>query len=155
MMSKAAYEQKRKFSAQIRVRFNTTTTRIELADATPFGGPTGTYRMRVDRRWCDAADGAPWFINRQDLGTLTTRIAMGTFAEPSPRPELTARQRVRAFSGIAEDGTRKYELTWTLTPPILGADGRWHIAVNSYRSGPVFLQCDDVEPVTMKNNNEK
>ena len=63
MMSKAAYEQKRKFSAQIRVRFNTTTTRIELADATPFGGPTGTYRMRVDRRWCDAADGAPWFIN--------------------------------------------------------------------------------------------
>lgn len=56
MMSKAAYEQKRKFSAQIRVRFNTTTTRIELADATAFGGPTGTYRMRVDRRWCDAAD---------------------------------------------------------------------------------------------------
>ena len=111
--------------------------------------------MRVDRRWCDAADGAPWFINRQDLGTLITRIAMGTFAEPSPRPELTARQRVRAFSGIAEDGTRKYELTWTLTPPILGADGRWHIAVNSYRSGPVFLQCDDVEPVTMRNNNEK
>ena len=61
MISKTAYEQKRKFSAQIRVRFNTTTTRIELADATPFGGPTGTYRMRVDRRWCDAADGAPWF----------------------------------------------------------------------------------------------
>ena len=80
---------------------------------------------------------------------------MGTFAEPSPRPELTARQRVRAFSGIAEDGTRKYELTWTLTPPILGADGRWHIAVNSYSSGPVFLQCDDVEPVTMRNNNGK
>lgn len=155
MMSKTAYEQKRKFSAQIRVRFNTTTTRIELADATAFGGPAGTYRMRVDRRWCDASDGTPWFISRHDLGTLITALALGGVAEPSQCPELTARQRVRAFSRFAEDGTRKYELTWTLTPPILGADGRWHIAVNSYRSGPVFLSCDDIEPVTFRNSNEK
>ena len=147
MMSKAAYEQKRKISAQIRVRFNTTTTRIELADATAFGGPTGTYRMRVDRRWCDAADGSPWFITRHDLGTLVTDFALGQLSKPSPHPELTARQRVRAFVRLAEDGSRRYELTWTITPPILGADGLWHIAVNSYRSGPVFLHCDDVSPV--------
>ena len=152
---KSDYEQKRTFSARIRVRFNTTTTSIELADATAFGGPAGTYRMRVDRRWCDAADGMPWFITRHDLGTLVTALALGNFAEPAPRPELTARQRVRAFSRLAADGSRKYELTWTLTPPILGADGRWHVAVNSYRSGPVFLQCDDVEPATMRNTNEK
>lgn len=149
------YEQKRKFSVHIRVRFNTTTTRIELADAAAFGGPTGHTACASTGAGHDAADGTPWFITRDALGAFVATLALGGVAEPPPRPQLTARQRVRAFTRLAEDGSRKYERTWTLTPPLFGADGRWHIAVNSYRSGPVFLPCDDVEPITSGNNNEK
>lgn len=139
------YERKRSFCGRIRVDFDTKKTCFEVADAVPFGGPAGTYRVRVNRRWHDIPDGGPLFLDRDGIVGLLSEAIRSVAKSDSVSPVLAEKTRVRVFIGNGPDGRPRYERTWTVTPPIRAADGRWKIAVVLFGKGTVFVDCDDVE----------
>lgn len=130
----------RTFCASFSVRIDTRRVRFELAPAPEYGGPEGTFRVRVDRRWHDSPDGEPWFFDRAQLAGLVAGATLGVLPEPAPMPEIPVRSRVTVRQ--VRDGEPCHEGGWTVSPPVLAASGRWVVAVN-LADGTAFVPVDD------------
>ena len=131
----------RTFSASFSVRIDTRRVRFELAEAPAHGGPEGLYRVRVDRRWLDDADGRPRFFDRAQLAALVVDSALCALAEPEPAPDLPERTRVSVRR--LRDGEPYFEGGWTVAPPVRAhggpQDGAWLVPVTAYSQGVVYV----------------
>ena len=81
----------RKFIGSMSVRIDTRRVKLELSPAPPHGGPEGMYRVRVDRRWLDAEDGEPRFLDREGLARLAADMALNALEAPTPAPDIPCR----------------------------------------------------------------
>lgn len=144
---------KRIFTASFSVRFGTQRIRFELSPAPLHGGGEGLFRVRINRRWHDGADGQPLFLDQSMLAALLAQTALGDMPAPPlpaplpPMPALSNKMRISVPLEQDKGGMPRYEGTWTHSPPILAHDGRWMIAVFLLGKGVVFVPCDDVIPV--------
>ena len=133
--------QKRKFSASFSVRIDTKRVRFELLPAEEHGGPEGAYRVRVDRRWLDLADGSQRYVHREALAALIAECALNGLPEAPPAPDIPFPSRVSVRLWV--DDLPRYIGTWTNTAPILDASGRWVVNV-SIDGQRCFVPCEDV-----------
>ena len=133
--------QKRNFSASFSVRIGTKRTRFELLPAEEHGGPEGAYRVRVDRRWLDLADGSQHFVHREALAALIAECALNGLPEAPPAPDIPFPSRVSVLLWI--DDLPRYIGTWTNTAPVLDASGRWVVNVSLYGQRR-FVPCENV-----------
>ena len=142
----------RTFSASFSVRIDTRRVRFELAEAPDLGGPEGLYRVRVDRRWLDDADGRPRFFDRTQLAALVTDAALGDLPGlrgDEPAPDLPVRTRVSVRRW--RDGEPYCEGGWTVAPPVRAHrgpqggphDGAWLVPVTAYGRGVVYVPVSD------------
>ena len=131
----------RKFIGSMSVRIDTRRVKLELSPAPPHGGPEGMYRVRVDRRWLDAEDGEPRFLDREGLARLAADMALNALEAPTPAPDIPCPSRVSVRTW--KDDMPCYEGTWTNTPPIRAYDGRWVVNV-SLGGKRVFVPAEDI-----------
>ena len=122
------------------------TMQINLYDFAQFSGQfdddIGLYRVRIDGRWHSPAGKYTPFSPKAVAALLQQLI---TDAPEQPEPQgLTRSMRVFAHWEPEYDGDPGCGTAWTLTPPHLGADGRWHIWID----GPRLVRCDDVRVLT-------
>lgn len=120
----------KQFCGSIGVRFDTKRTKIELAPAENHGGPAGCYRVRIDRRWYDRADGQHLYLSAAEVTALAVELATGGETAPVVAPDMPVKSRVRVPRGIP--GVSPVWVGYTATEPILAADGRWFVAVSMY-----------------------
>lgn len=131
----------RKFCASFSVRIGTQRVRFELSPAADHGGPEGTFRVRLGRRWLDSATGEPLFLGRDSLAGIVADAAFGALPDPAPMPDVPSRACVSVRRVL--DGEPRNERGWTLTPPILAANGRWMVAVTLF-DGVAFVPVDSI-----------
>lgn len=122
--------QDKQFCGSIGVRFDTKRTKIELARAELHGGPNGRFRVRVDRRWYDAADGRHLYLCRDDVAALAAELAIDGELEAIYPPDMPVKSRVRVPRGIP--GASPYWMGYTAGEPIRADDGCWWVAVSTY-----------------------
>lgn len=132
---------KREFLGSFSVRIGTDRIRFEIADATLFGGPAGTFRVRIDRRWHDGDEGRHLYLDRQGLSALVVIAAMGSMPEPAEAPIIPRNARVSAR--IREDGNVRTTGGTVVAPPILAHDGRWVVPVMMY-GGTRYVPVSDL-----------
>lgn len=132
----------RKFCGSISVRIGTRRVKLELSPAPLHGGPEGFYRVRQARRWVDAPDGGPRFLDAAGIARLAAETALCAVEQPAPAPSLPypSRVTVRRWKGDMPD----YYGTWTCTPPILDYGGVWRVAVIDPHGKRIFVSCADV-----------
>lgn len=130
----------RKFCTTFCVKLDTKRTRFELSPAPDHGGPEGKFRVRMNRRWLDSADGGHLYFDRDRLSILFAEAVFGDMPEPAPEPDVP--QRARVSVRRMRDGEPYDDGGWTVSPPILGASGRWMVAVN-LADGTEFVPVDD------------
>ena len=118
------------FCGSIGVRFGTTRTKIELSPAENHGGPPGLFRVRVNRRWYDMADGRHLYLGPAEVAALAAELATGGECTQVEPPVLPVKSRVRVPRGVP--GSSPVWTGYTATDPILAADGRWYVAVVVY-----------------------
>lgn len=134
----------RKFCASFSVKIGTKRSRFELSPAPLHGGPEGLYRVRINRRWLDDAQGKARFLNRSMLADILVEAALGSLQPAPPMPDLPVKSRVSVR--YWQSGMPMYAGVWTSTPPILAHDGRWMVAAFIFGKGMLFVPCDDVIP---------
>jgi len=132
---------KRKFIASFSVRIDTRRTRIEVAEGQIHGGPEGTFRVRIDRRWHDGPDGSPIFLDRSRLVDLVVGLALGDMPEPAKDPRIHRGTRVSVR--FEKDGVNRVEGGFTAAPAILAHDGRWVVPVTMY-GGTRYIPVEDI-----------
>lgn len=132
----------RLFSATVSARIGSRRVRLELSPAPLYGGQEGFYRVRVDRRWHDTADGKPMFMSADDVAAFIGHAVFEGDPSPKPAPAIPVGSRVTAR--LWNDAEPEFLGTWTLSPPVLTHDGRWHVLVSTIRQGPIFVPCDDI-----------
>ena len=141
---------KRKFIGSICVRYGTTRARIELSPAEMHGGPAGSFRLRLYRKWMNDDDGNMLFFDAQRLGGLIGSI-MTDFDVPVPEaPDIPQGSGV---SGKYWDETQDWPRTtgtFTNTPPVLLHSGVWHVGCHIYGKGFIWIPCDDVVVIKKK-----
>lgn len=76
----------RKFCASISVRNGEERAKLELSPAPLHGGPEGSYRVRLARRWLDTEDGAPRFFDRDGIARLAAELAPVRAGNSRPGP---------------------------------------------------------------------
>lgn len=132
---------KRKFIASFSVRIDTRRARIEIAEGQIHGGPEGSFRVRIDRRWHDGPDGSPVFLDRARLVDLVVGLALGHMPEPAQDPCIArgARVSVRFEKG----GVNRVEGGFTAAPAVLAHDGRWVVPVTMY-GGTRYVPVEDI-----------
>lgn len=140
-MSKPGYEEKRKICAQICVRYDTKSTRCELSRAENHGGPDGSFRVRVNRRWLDTAEGERRYFDAEALGALVASLLSDRGVEPQPVPVIPCPSRVSVV--VWKNGLPQYIGTWTNTEPIQDVTGQWVVNV-SLKGKRVFVPVADV-----------
>lgn len=131
----------RRFIGSICVRIGTNRTKIELSPASIHGGGDG-FRVRVNRRWLDTPDGEPLFLQPDRLGQFVANVALGGMSTPEPNPDLSAKMRVSIRR--EKDGIVWHDGAWTVSPPIRGYDGRWHVAVATAEGTIDFVPVDSL-----------
>ena len=132
---------KRKFCATICVRFDTRSTRLELAPAQDYGGPQGSYRVRIGRKWVGGPKARPRFFDRTSLALLLAAEVTGDLTPPMPAPSIPYPSRV-SVKLWRRNGVR-YVGSWTNTEPIQDATGQWVVNV-SVGGKRVFVPVADV-----------
>ena len=98
--------------------------------------------MRVNRRWLDAPEGDPLFVDSDRLGRLVAAVALGGMPVPEPTPDLPAKTRVSIRRET--DGVVWHDGAWTVSPPIRAYDGRWYVAASTSRGGIEFVPVDSI-----------
>lgn len=132
---------KRKFSGSFSVRIDTHRARFELSPAEIHGGPEGSFRVRIDRKWHDGPDGKPLFFDRSRLADLVVDAALDGLPATPRRPQIQRSERVSVR--FEADGVRRVEGGFVAAPPILGHDGRWWVPVTMY-GGTRYVPTDDI-----------
>lgn len=136
---------KRKFCGSFSVRMSTgRRLRIELAQASDWGGPEGLYRMRVSRRWLDDPSGGPRFLGLYAVAHEVAKLALGQEDILPARPDLPRGSVVSAPNGRHLAGETQRDVTRTTTEPFRGFDGRWWVGVAIYGQGQIMLAVDDL-----------
>ena len=120
----------KKFCGSIGVRFGTSRAKIELSPAENHGGPAGRFRVRVNRRWYDRADGGHLYLSPGDAVALAAEFAAGGKIAPVAVPDLPVKARVKVPRGIP--GASPYWSSYVASAPIRSDDGRWWVAVVVY-----------------------
>ncbi len=133
----------RQFSATVSARVGSRRVRLELSPATLYGGPEGFFRVRIDRRWYDTADGKPQFLRAEDVVRFLCRAVFDGTPSPKPAPVIPVGSRVTAR--LWNDTEPEFIGTWTLSPPILAHDGVWKVLIRTIDRGSIFVPCDDVK----------
>jgi hypothetical protein len=132
---------KRKFSGSFSVRIDTRRARFELSPAEIHGGPEGSFRVRIDRKWYDGPDGKPLFFDRSRLADLVVGAALEGLPEPATQPGIQRGDRVSVR--FEKGGVRRVEGGFVAAAPILGHDGRWWVPVTMY-GGTRYVPADDI-----------
>lgn len=128
------------FCGSIGVRFGTNRVKIELARAENHGGPVGRFRVRVDRRWYDRADGRHLYLSPAEAVALAAELATGGELSPATPPDLPVKSRVKVPRGVP--GASPYWSGYVASAPIRADDGRWWVAVIVY--GGVEMHAADI-----------
>lgn len=133
----------RQFSATVSARVGSRRIRLELSPAPLYGGPEGFYRVRLDRRWYDTADGRVLFMSADDVTAFLGRAVFDGAPSLPPAPVIPVGSRVTAR--LWNDTEPEFLGTWTLSPPILAHDGVWKVLVRTIDRGSVFVPCGDIK----------
>ncbi|EHJ46355.1 hypothetical protein DFW101_0338 [Solidesulfovibrio carbinoliphilus subsp. oakridgensis] len=114
--------EKRVKETTILLRNQGKTIKLELFPAAAWGGPAGSYRLRLDGCWhSPGCDKYAYFTPSGVAGLLVAHLG-GEPAETDVRPELCRGDRVRV--PCADGG---YLKTFVAGAPVLGIDGRWWV----------------------------
>lgn len=132
---------KREFLGSFSVRIGTERVRFEIADAALFGGPAGTFRVRIGRCWHDGPDGRHLYLDRDGLADLVVQASLGSLPEPAAAPSIPRNARVSAR--IRENGNVRTTGGTVVAPPILAHDGRWMVPVMMY-GGTRYVPVEDL-----------
>lgn len=132
---------KRKFIASFSVRIDTRRARFELSPGPLHGGPEGSFRVRIDRRWHDGPDGGPIFLDRARLVDLVVGMALGDMPEPAQDPCIPRGTRVSVR--FEKGGVNRVEGGFTVAPAVLAHDGRWVVPVTMY-GGTRYIPVEDI-----------
>lgn len=132
--------EKRQKSTTILLRNQGKTVRLELFPATAWGGPGGSYRLRLDGCWHGpGGDKYQFFTSAGLMGVLFRLVTGREPLQDAPNPPYRSGDRVVVPTGrVGLDGTPLYERTFLCGAPILGIDGRWWAPVVG-RDEPVAL----------------
>ena len=131
----------RKFIASFGVRIDTRRARFEVSPGPLHGGPEGTFRVWIDRRWHDGPDGQPLFLDRTRLAGLVVESALGDLPDPAQDPCIPSGTRVSVR--FERSGANRVEGGFTAAPAILAHDGRWVVPVVVY-GGTRYIPADDI-----------
>ncbi len=137
--------EKRKFERVICVKSDAKTAyKIELFCATQWSkSAQGRYRLRINRRWHNAHDGAPVYLDMAQVGALVAGMAGGKILSAPPgAPNLPRSSSVSVPNGNVIGGQVMYDLVHTLSDPIRAHDGRWYVLVQVWGRGPRFAAVD-------------
>lgn len=118
--------------------------KIRMYDARHFGGPEGSFRMKVGREWVRTDEKYVFFSPAGAMEFAARRV--GFVPAEAPRPAVKKGDRVRV-SVVDGDGEPWLEKCVTTTPPFIGHDGRWRIFVLTYQLGVIDVLCDEVDVV--------
>ena len=132
----------RRFSATVSARVGSRRVRLELSPAPLYGCPEGFYRVRIDRRWHNTADGRALFMSADDVTAFLGRAVFDGVPSLLPAPFIPVGSRVTAR--LWNDTEPEFLGTWTLSPPILAHDGVWKVLVRTIDRGLAFIPCDDI-----------
>ncbi|WP_034609312.1 hypothetical protein [Desulfovibrio aminophilus] len=109
-------------------------------------GARGRYRVRLDRRWLDAADGGRLYLDAAGIGALLAERLGGPKLAEEAAPDLRPGQPVRVLNGRTAEGVGPlFDLTRVAGEPIRGFDGRWYVAVVLMGRGLVHVPASDVQ----------
>lgn len=133
---------KRKIIASCLLKVNGRAVRVQLSPAVIYGGPEGTFRVRVNRVWRNGHDGNPLFVDRTALAALLADALHGVPLLGAPAPDLPCDARVCVNIRQGEDVCHKAE-GWTYSAPIRADDGQWYILVSA-AGRRFFANCADV-----------
>ena len=129
--------EKRQFTHSICVKIGAkTVAKIECFPAEQWQGKIGSFRLRCNRRWMDAPDGQPLYLEPARIGDMVASTAFGS-AQPCPRPLLRRGDWVRVPTNVLA-GQPLYQKSRALTEPIQGVDGQWYVAVSVFGQG-IFM----------------
>ena len=105
----------------------------------------GRFRLRVNRRWIDSPEGVPMYMDRAQIGTFVSKLGdKQTLSTVPPKPDLPPKTRVNVPNGKALAGVKLYDISWTITEPFLGYDGRWYVCANLYGVGGAMVPVDEI-----------
>lgn len=133
----------RKFSGSVCARYDTAKARFELSPAELYGGPSGMFRVRLDRRWLNTESGQPRFFDWSGLASLLA----DTFAESMPLPELPnipRGSRVTVKYWDEYDDLPHWVGARTDTPPVRLYDGLVYVGCCLFGKGFVWVPVENV-----------
>ena len=133
--------EKRKFESVICVKIGAKIRfKIELSPAEQWlKSAQGRYRLRVNRRWHNAPDGARAYLDMVQVAALVGSLASGGELKLPPKPNLPAKSRVSVPNGKVLGDQILYDSAWTCTEPILGHDGIWYVGVYMLDRGNIMV----------------
>lgn len=130
---------KRRFPASCLLKLDGQALRVQLSPAAIYGGPEGTYRVRVNRVWRNGHDGNPQFFDRAGLAALLAGLLQAGAAQAATCPDIPADARV----AVKARETSETLNGWTYSTPIRADDGIWYVLVSA-GGRRFFARCDDV-----------
>ncbi|HCG05548.1 MAG TPA: hypothetical protein DEV75_11895 [Desulfovibrio sp.] len=126
---------------------------VEFFPAAQWGGPQGLYRLRMGRKWLDAPHGLHGtgrFLTVAEIAALLAYHIFGVdlrHAAPPPPPDHLPRKRLVAVRTGGTDEYPLHDVTRIASEaPVLGADGRWYVAVHLYGRGTVLVPAEECHP---------
>lgn len=140
----------RKPIASILLKKSGKTTAISLYDFAEFSGQnedSGLYRVKIDGRWHSPVHKYTPF-NAQTVAVILREMLSDEQQEQPAPVHLKRSMRVFAHWEPEHDEDPGCGTAWTLSPPHLGHDGRWHIWID----GPRLVRCEDVRPLKTRHN---
>lgn len=123
---------------------------VEFFPAVEWGGPQGLYRLRMGRKWLEGTHGTMRFLTVQEVAALLAYQVFGVDlreAAPAPRPDHLPRKCPVSVRTGGTDEHPLHDVTRISSEaPVLGADGRWYVAVHLYGRGTVLVPAEECHP---------
>ncbi|WP_245590669.1 hypothetical protein [Nitratidesulfovibrio termitidis] len=123
---------------------------MEFFPAVEWGGPQGLYRLRMGRKWLEGTHGTMRFLTVQEVAALLAYHIFGVDlreATPAPRPDHLPRKSLVSVRTGGTDEHPLHDVTRISSEaPVLGADGRWYVAVHLYGRGTVLVPAEECHP---------
>lgn len=132
----------RKLLASFSVKVGTKRSRIELSPAELHGGPTGCWRVRIDRRWHDSPEGQTLCLDKERIAALVVDLVLGG---PSDLlPSVAYPKNARAVVRYELDGVEHCEQATLKSQPVRLYDGRNYVCVHTYERGTWFAPYESI-----------
>ncbi len=134
---------KRRFIGSARVRIGHKSYKIELADGEEYGGASGTYRLRIGRKWFSHQYGVPFFVDKDGLAKLISDFLFNEFPVDTRVPEDIP-YKTRVVVQYWHQGMPHTESTYTTSPVFKAFDGKNHVFVLTYHAGMIAVPCESL-----------